>query len=463
MNTKQILKVVLFPLVLLRRQYLKLLPEWLRHAVQNRQYGLAAFLFRLTIHKRRTPTPIATKPKYNIFTLRKDIFNEDVLVSFGESGKFRIYEIPRRIVKIIAYVFLPRHLTDAKYQSQSPKDDECKKAYREFLIRMWAEFLKFVRVDAVLTGNFAYHAEQELAGALEHLGVPFIVLHKENLKTPKVGELYAESCRKNRCPFPGRKILVYNEIERRAQIEGNIISDERSLVTGVPRFDRIHVMRRELAASKQKTNARPMVLFLFFAKTPKPRDWFEDREWEVLLHDTFLAILKLAQESPDLDVVIKTKDAKGHTDVIKSLVAETGGLPENVRMVCKGDPLQLLVECDVVCGFNTTAVLDALALNKPAVVPRFAEAAKPDYQPFIVDFEDAVEYADSTEEFVVKLRNIAKERRPIQAELSPNAISVLDRWLGNGDGKAAERVREAVLAEITKKDTSNENAERRIF
>ena len=49
-------------------------------------------------------------------------------------------------------------------------------------------------------------------------------------------------------------------------------------------------------------------------------------------------------------------------------------------------------------GFNTTALIEALALGKPVIVPRYGEAKDPDLQKFIIDLGDAVEYADSPRE-----------------------------------------------------------------
>ena len=81
-------------------------------------------------------------------------------------------------------------------------------------------------------------------------------------------------------------------------------------------------------------------------------------------------------------------------------------------------------------------------------MPHFAEATKPEFQPFIVDFDDAVEYASSPEELCAALYRVACERRKSRVELPPASVRVLDRWVGNGDGRASERVRTAVFAEI---------------
>lgn len=451
MKDRQLLKTLLFPLIVVRRQYLKYIPALLDFCVRQNWPRLAAFLFWLTIRKIKSAGSTPEKPVYNIFLLRKDIFNEDARASFGEVAHVRLYEVSRRLIKRIAYHFLPRYLTDEQYYSRTPEDDIKKQAYRQFLLPMWATLRRFTRIDAVLTANFGYHAEQELAGALEHLGIPFIALHKENLKTPKIAELYAESCLKFRTPFSGRQILVYNEIERRAQIAGKIISAEQVVTTGVPRFDRIHALRQSMVANPPQRGTRPKIVFFFFTGIPHPRDWYQYIEWTDLLFQTLQAVVEAACQNPESEVIVKTKAAKIlHLDVLDSMLARMPALPENAQIIRRGDPLQLIIASDVVCGFNTTAILDALALDKPAVIPHFAEAARPDYQPFIVDYEDAVEYAASPQELTAKLLQRARTPHVTRQHLPPNVVRILEKWMGNGDGRAAERVRREIFATIDK-------------
>ncbi len=457
MAVKQVMKQYLSPLVpLYSKFYNGFLPFLLRICAQRNYYRAAAGIFWLTIRKipstrRKDPG----RPLYHIFFLRKATFEDDMFAVFGHQPDVQLYAITRRRIKDMAYAFLPTHLTDLEYRSRSVEDEKRKQAYRAFMVRMWSVLQKFIRCDAVLTGNFSYHAEQEFAGALEELGTPFIALHKESLRPPKLSEFYAEHYRTKRAPFCGRKILAYNELEKQAQIRGEIVPAERIVVTGSPRFDTLHELRKQSASQHGSPKHRPRILFFFFTQRPltflqhtEHHQWAETIQWNDLLRDTFLGVLQAARQSQEIEVIIKTKSEKIHTDVLQSLLDSVQEIPPNVNIIESGSPLHLIVESDVVCGFNTTAILDALALDKPAVVPRFAEAVQPEFQPFIVNYGAAVEYADSPEELVTTLRMIAEERHPVRPELSAETAAILEQWVGNGDGRAAERVRQAVLAEI---------------
>ena len=112
-----------------------------------------------------------------------------------------------------------------------------------------------------------------------------------------------------------------------------------------------------------------------------------------------------------------------------------------------------MVAAHTVSGFNTTGLFEAITAGKHIIVPHFAEALETACAPFIVDYEDAVSYAASGQDLTAKM--IASLDQPnLGLELPPSTMVLLEKWTGNPDGKAAERVRAAVLSEI---DSSRDN------
>ena len=448
-------------------------------AARRRRIGLSALLVRLAIHPDRALNRGASASAHNVLGLAKDIFNEDVKAAFGEAPDFRVYRMHRQIVKAVARAFLPREIDDSNYVSDDPAVAKAKAEYRRCQALIWRRVLKRSRIDAVLTANFCYYAERELAGALESIGVPFIPIHKENIRSPGQAAFYTQLYRDRRGTFTGRRILVYNAVERKIQIDAGVAPPDRIVITGMARLDRAHAARRE-AARAPRPARRPCVLCFSFsprtllpeivrkANSPPFRRYREALpedlarlSWTSLSTQVHQAMLTLARENPDLDVRIKTKGVQGENEgeTIRRLL-QVDELPRNLRLIFGGEPLPLIMESDVVCGFNSTSVLESLAAGKPAVVPRFAEAAQADMKPFVVDFEDAVEYADSVDELVARLRAVALDPPPPEAELSPACRRVITKWLFNADGEAGKRVREAVRAEIEKTEAKDKRRER---
>jgi hypothetical protein len=98
---------------------------------------------------------------------------------------------------------------------------------------------------------------------LEALGVPFLALHKENLKSPDRMDFFAELYRTRRGPFTGRRILVYNEIERVVQTKAQIIAPDRVTICGMPRLGRVHAWRISSAVYRPMPRLPPrMIVFL---------------------------------------------------------------------------------------------------------------------------------------------------------------------------------------------------------
>ncbi len=399
-----------------------------------------------------------------LLTLPKPGFTQDAQAAFSGDPRVAVLGFNRAYVKAPYPSFLPPEVDDNNYRSAAPEFDAAKAALREFWAQAWPHIQNRARADAVLTGNFGYFAEQELAAVVEAQGTPFIAMHKESLKTPGRQEFFERLYRERRQAFPGRRILVYNTIERDVQVAAGIAPTEAITVCGMPRLDALHAWRLQ-AANASNPPARPMVLmFSFHPKTGLPfiprKPGTPQGRMETLgadeqalawtnLHLGFhQAAARLARENPDLDVVIK-----GKADLPKWLKETTGGTLDfegvpNLRVVVGGDPQDLIASASVITGFGTTALLEALAAGKRVVLPQFAEAATGDTVPFVLDLAGAAEIAGSVDDFVERLRGGAQVDPTPAADLAPASIEILDIWAGNSDGGAGARVVKAVLGEI---------------
>ena len=280
----------------------------LRKLAERRMYKIAAFLTILYIRKIKLGK-IEVAPKYKILCLSKRGFNEDILSSFGDSPEFMLYSIPRKIIKAVSFAFLPPEITDFNYITTNPKIEKQKKLYRNFLVKMWMIIKNKMQFDAVLSGNFVYYAERELATALTNIKLPFIVLYKESLKSPGITAIWEKINREQRGVFTGKKMLVYNIVERQLQIKSGVSSTEQIVVTGMPRLDRVHKWRTKV--DKVNINKSPQILFFSFNQNKGlPNVNSESLKWTNLYRNCFKTIIKIARDNSDIHVVIKMKDDK---------------------------------------------------------------------------------------------------------------------------------------------------------
>ncbi len=298
----------------------------------------AARVARLTMHRvdmRRTPDRAnGAQTKRRVLLLPKAGLRDDAVSTFSPIGAVQVVALPRQVIKAIAHAFLPSEVNDNNYSSASPAAHRAMLRYRAFLTRFWRALDPKHRIDAVVSGNFAYYAERELAAALEGIGVPFIALHKENSWTPGTQDFWGKIYRERRGPFLGRRILVYSPLERDLQLGAGIVDARRIEVVGMPRLDEVHRWRlANVGAIPQ-----PMVLFASFPSdvgmpalrkgTLRDGPQGLQRYMEVmtegderlvvteLCRATHRALVELAASCPDIEVVVKTKGrARDRDDV----------------------------------------------------------------------------------------------------------------------------------------------------
>jgi hypothetical protein len=415
--------------------------------------------------------PATSTKRYSILILPKDGFTQDIMSALGSADDVEVLALPRLILRESFRAFLPNSVDDNNYASAGSDFDRLKSRYRYFLLELFKVLSRFRQIDAVVTGNFGYRAERELATALSELRIPFIALHKENLKTPGRVEFFEYIYKERRGPFTGRNILVYNKIEKDLQLRAGIAAAAQIDIVGMPRLDRMHKWR---IANAGTSSPRRILFFLFSPLTGMPRVvrkgertgtvYLEDADDDAgegigaislstLYAETCRTILDIARENPDIEIVVKTKGRQRDLAESGSLfgVDDEASAPSNLRIVHSGDVLPLIAEASVVCGFNSTALLESVAAGKPIVLPWFAEAERADVQPYVIDLRALGEVAHNPVELHNLLIEYARSSRPVPAELGSSETSTLEHWTGNADGRAGERTRLAILAAIGNK------------
>jgi hypothetical protein len=399
-----------------------------------------------------------------VVILPKAGFTEDVMEALRSARNVRVLVLPRILIHRIAGEFLPYFVDDNNYASCGTQYDDNKSRYRRFLQRMIAFLTRFVPIDACVTGNFSYAPDRELASAMTALRIPFIALHKENLKTPGRFSFFEKVYAERRGPFTGSLVLVYNEIERDLQLKSGVA--ERVVVCGMPRLDRVHAWRK---GNVGKTVSGRILFFAFSPSTGMPRIarktatpgivQFEEKDADAaapaislssLCASVYSVMRVVAETQPEIVVTIKTKGRHRDFEEVLGLLGfeAESALPRNLRIVHGGDALPAIAEASVICGFNSTALCEALAAGKPVVLPWFAEALMPEVAPFVIDLRSVCAVAASEKAIHDQLLRLAREPASTPDELSPEVSRVLDYWTGNSRGDASKRACEAICREL---------------
>jgi hypothetical protein len=405
-----------------------------------------------------------------ILSIDKAGVREDIGETFANAQDYELVVWPSYALRAISGVLLAPGLSHDRYLTDDAAVEASKVRYRQFLREVWRRLTRSYPIDAVIGVNFGYYVQREFAAALEESGTPFIVLQKENLNgmTSRRADFWRVVYEKGRGKFTGRKILVYNDIERDLQISSGIIDPANVIVTGMPRLDRIHIWRRKHAGSQVK---RPQVLFFGFSRKDKvpgrnmkklkakgllataadleqAGDQWSDLSWDQLCAGTCRGIAAFARSRPDVRVIVKTKGQTTQAEETTQLLESDGELPTNIKIVKGGDPFELVTQSSVVIGFNTTGLIEAVAAGKPVIVPWFGEVHNETMRDIILDLADAVHYAHSPEELAEKISALLATGATVPSELPESAAKMLRRLVGNDDGAASSRVLHALHSEI---------------
>jgi hypothetical protein len=389
---------------------------------------------------------VARAKETRILALSKSVFIEDAISIMKRIDNVELILLGRTHLHFVAKAFFKKGTNDNNYHDMA--DERVINQYREFLTRLWVHLNVNMDIRCVLTGNFGYFEERELAFVLEAVGVPFVAVHKECLKTPgRINEL-EDLYRSNKGPFWGSRILVYNDIERDLIVRTSVAHADRVIVVGMPRLDEMHRARTALLGEVAKK-----VLLISFHKDLNAVKIYgaEAPSLDAIWESVHLAMYELAERRPEVQITIKTKGNKRDIAWIADLALRhklNPNLP-NLRVVHGGRVRDMLIEAKVVCGAHSTALLEALAANKPVIVTEYEELADSANKKHLIDFGGAAIRAISKASFMAHL-NTQLDAPPNGADLTAEARALLKFWLGNDDGYASERAAREIMDLIGK-------------
>jgi len=226
-------------------------------------------------------------------------------------------------------------------------------------------------LGGLLCANIDYWQAEAFRHAAHQLGLPFLVLSRENLLTRYDERLILQ--RYSGFRFEGDAVAVFGEWMRDALIRTGCVREEQIVVTGAPRLD---VWNRAAASEVE----RDCVVLISFADP----NYYAPETFRITLH-RFVATATRNAASP-VRFVIK---AKGNEDWQMILAMCEGGLPSNVELTKDAALDRLLPRARLVVGFNSMAVFDALFTRAPVATPDMLETrAAKDYLMF--DPDDAL-------------------------------------------------------------------------
>ena len=406
---------------------------------------------------------ISNKNKPYLILLQKKGFNEDTLIIKKKFTNINCIGFSRKFVKEIAGSFLSKDICDNNYLSCSPIHDKSKIRLYSFYDFLFSKLPNRIKPLAILTGNFGYAPEQELFKAARKNNIKGIAIHKECLKTEGLCDYWKYIYSVRRGVFAGNMILVYNKIEAELQLISKVIitKNTKLKIIGCPRLDMAHNLRKESIKSHQ------ILMFGFGSKTSLPsisrKNYLgsgphyeylnrEDKylKWENLLYSLCDSFYKLAYKNSKINFKIKLKEAFSDSQEMIDYFNSRKKL-KNIEIITKGDSTKILKNTSICISFKSTAAFEAIARGIPLIIPNFGECQEEKYKKYLFNFLDKdkdIITTNSKKDFEKEINLLINKLPFNKINLSDYKKEILQKWVGNPDGKSGERLIDALSKEL---------------
>ena len=327
--------------------------------------------------------------------------------------------------------------------------------YKNKLNRYLVDFIKYIAEEygfkCIITCNYRYIPDIEWAKASRLAGVPFIALHKECLRDELTEQHYLNLFKGRKLKYFGNKLVVHNEREKNLLVKANVYEERNIIVAGCLRIDDI-IKECNHINNSEKT----VCLFSFrhFVQgiISETGTGFDDREGKGLIEafaQTHVAIAELAIEYPDIVFIIKPKWLSSWEEKIREVIRDGVGREiediKNLILTVDIDAQTLIKKSSVVIGVNSTTLLESRLLQRPTIIPMFAEAGGK-YKG-IIYFQ---KYSGS--EFIFSKSKEEFKEQIVSAVRSENhwppSHELIDEYLGFHDGKTLERIVSILETEV---------------
>ncbi len=299
-----------------------------------------------------------------VLCIERLLFDKDI-AELRRRGSVRYLTVSSAIVGRLQAAWVPKEMRQQTYHLTygGGRYDRARRLTDRFALDFVRLAVRRHDVGAIMSANIDYWQDESLRRACGRLGVPFLVLLKENHTIP--GSLATTVARHRRAGlrFSG-PVAVFGERTREVLEASGACPPDRVWLTGAPRLAPWHDM--ELPAPAR----RDAVVLLSYA-SPRYRS-----------PETFrAAAAELVEASPalvarGLEPIIKCKNAEDAANVERLLAAiAPAGHAVTVKVT---EPLPpLLARARLVLGFNSLALLESLLTRAVIAVPAWGDAVWP--------------------------------------------------------------------------------------
>jgi hypothetical protein len=361
----------------------------------------------------------------------------------------KVFIIPRYVINLIAEHFLSE---DQRYDFHLPTELEV--ADFRKLELFWKDILMQLKSKwncrMIISANYTYGNERDAQKAGVEIGLKVVILYKECFMSVRHSEDLISVLKKSR-RFHGTRMLLYNHGEMERQLSSGMATRSQLVVTGSPRFDAF--LRG--ATKVVSINKAKIVFFVHDFATEANKGKFSDDQdaFDVYSNKAISFGLELmnkaARNFPEISFEIKIKITKSTQEFVDIWTRKVV-FPPNISLAKGGLAQDSLKNCIGALGFNTTALVDAMASGIPVAVLNLVDA-QDKFEGYKINFGPGSTEVSSYLEFQNWIHLILTEKDAfgnINQSISMANNQFLLEAIGNNDGGSSRRALSEILLEF---------------
>lgn len=413
------------------------------------------FLIGYFIKRLNFIEPVGTPPRQlgTILALNEKRYRGELAV-LANAG-FIIYAVPFELQARLIGVFYENG-SEILLKEKSRRTYQQQRKMQYFLSRFIPSLYSRLKINMTISAAVHYKQDYDWGVASQKAGFAYIVLHRENTVAANYQKTFLTSRLRKFEVFSGSKVLVHNTIMRDILIQSGFLQASQTSIIGAARMDSFI---KRLSDVGVKESMRKVCFFSFgpgaglmYSLPPHWPSNLDDKRgfFTDLCYQTHVAIAEFAIENPDVDVVIKPKWGgewtKNLAAIFNKANIEIDRIP-NMKIDIAVDAQDLIVSSDVVVGFASTTLLEALIAGKQVIFPRFAEARKHKFSDYVffMDDIDVFSVANSSVELKSLLFKSLSENRKLSLEDLEKRKQIFVKYVGPVDGSATGKL----ISELT--------------
>lgn len=370
---------------------------------------------------------------------------DDIRAAFREdTPDYQILSLDGEVIKSLERYIYGCNFGDYEFYLSTKDLDLKNKTYQMYLEQIVQHLIHLIKLKLVINFNFVYEAQRPLMSVCRRVNIPFVTVMKECLRTPGYIEGTIQIYKERIVSVDPSLILVHNEQTKSLIEKSEIYPDGRIRIIGQPRSDRL-IEYAKLTKAKSVTETRKRILFFAISETAGlpyfgERTSFDEEserllgssfKWTELIEKTYNVLCDYAISRDDIDLIVKGKPTGvyGFNRVKHGSISYLHGNPD----------INLILSADLVVGFNTTGLLEALAANIPAISSELDLDLIPGISKFLFNFQGAIPVAKDKNQ-LLELISTVIDSKSFKIESSTRK-DILDIYLGNADGQSGKRLR----------------------